>query len=458
MRTCLLNLVSICLGSAIFAACGSNNGLLSSTPLSASGQGAFAVPGDAPEASAHHQSVKHVIVLIQENRSFDDFFATFPGADGARWGFNHTGRKVWLKKSVLAFEDLEHAHYTFQKEYEQGRMNGFDTIQKILGKGIKVDAHNYPYRYVDPVQIQPYWTLAKQYVLADHMFPTQSSGSFTAHQDLIAGGTRVAPGESVIDFPTHGPWGCDAPGGTVTSLITSRGQYLQDQGPFPCFAYPTLRDVLDARNVSWRYFTEALHGAGRAWDAFDAIRVVRYSPEWTDNVINPQTAIFKTIKDGQLPAVSWVIPDAFDSDHPGNHRDSGPSWVAQIVNAVGESSYWKSTVIIVVWDDWGGEFDHVAPPQIDAQGLGFRVPCLIISAYARKGFVSHTQYEFGSILKFIEDNWNLDRLRTSDVRANSIIDAFDFNQKPRKFVPIDSKYSKQYFLSRPPSGLPVDSE
>ena len=119
---------------------------------------------------------------------------------------------------------------------------------------------------------------------------------------------------------------------------------------------------------------------------------------------------------------------------------------------------WNSTAIIVVWDDWGGWYDHVAAPQLDYDGLGFRVPMLVISPYAKTGYVAHTQYEFGSILKFVEDTFNLGRLGTTDTRATSIDDAFDFTQSPRTFVPIQSKYSKTYFLQQRPSNEPVDTE
>ena len=402
---------------------------------------------------------EHVVIVVQENRSFDDLFATYPGADGALWGRDHNGRKVALKKGDLAFDNLGHTHFSFDKEYDRGRMDGFDLVRREA-RGGKVPAHEYAYRYVDPAQIQPYWTLAREYVLADHMFPTQSSGSFSAHQDLIAGDTTVAPGENVIDFPTHQPWGCDAPSGTVTSLVTSSGHYLRDRGPFPCFDYATLRDLLDAKGVSWKYFTPSLSsGSGRAWNAFDGIRAVRYGSEWTTNVVSPQTKIFQALRTGTLPAVSWVIPDSLDSDHPGTkRRDTGPSWVARVVDAIGESPYWKSTAVVVLWDDWGGEFDHVAPPQLDSQGLGFRVPCLIVSPYSRAGYVSHTQYEFGSLLRFVEDNWHLGRLGTTDERANGIGDVFDLTRPPRAFVPVEGTYSQTYFERRPSSGLPVDDE
>ena len=405
--------------------------------------------------------IQHVVVMIQENRSYDNLFATFPGGDGATNGKTHDGKTIRLKQGGLQFDSLGHQHFAFEKEYDHGRMDGFDLVSRAIGRGDKIPAGNYAYRYVNPESIAPYWALARQYVLADHMFSTQSSSSFTAHQDLIAGGTPVGDGENVIDFPTPSAWGCDAAPGTVTSLITARGHYLRDAGPFPCFTYATLRDLLDAKGISWLYFTNAMPSS--VWNAFDAISAVRNGSEWTQKIVIPQRRIFSTVRQGVLPAVSWVIPDALDSDHPGIHSDSGPSWVARVVDAIGESPYWDSTAIVVLWDDWGGEYDHVPPPQLDGQGLGMRVPMLVISAYARRGFagqsgfISHQQYEFGSILKFVEDNWHLGRLGTSDVRAKSIADCFDFTQPPRSFIPIQAKYSQSYFERRPASGLPVDT-
>ncbi len=408
--------------------------------------------------------IQHVVIIVQENRSFDNFFATFPGADGATKGLMKTkSGDVWvqLTEGRLEFNDLSHEHISFEKEFDHGQMDGFNLIERSLKRGVRVPAGEYAYRYVNPKYIKPYYDIAQQYVLADHMFTTQSSSSFTAHQDLIAGGTPV-DGDNVIDFPVPASWGCDAKPGTVTSLITSTGKYRRAKGPFPCFTYATLRDLLDAKGLSWLYFTSV--SRVYVWNAFDAIKVVRYGSEWQTNIIIPETGIFAAISNNNLPAVSWVIPDALNSDHPAYHTDTGPSWVASVVNAIGGSPYWQSTAIVVLWDDWGGEYDNVPPPQLDGQGLGMRVPMLVLSAYARKtspsqaGYISHTQYEFGSVLRFIEDNWNLGRLGTSDTRANSIIDCFDFSQSPRTFTPISAKYPKSYFLHRPPSGLPVDTE
>jgi phospholipase C len=148
-----------------------------------------------------------------------------------------------------------------------------------------------------------------------------------------------------------------------------------------------------------------------------------------------------------------VIPTDNDSDQPGLAVDDGPAWVASVVNAVGESSYWNTTAIVVVWDDWGGLYDHVKPPFQDNQGgLGFRVPMIVISPYVPQGAVSHTQYEFGSILKYVESNWNLGSLGTTDKRAKSIGDVFNYNQPPRSFTAIPSRRSIRFFLEERPSG------
>jgi phospholipase C len=435
----------------------------------------------APE---HHvrssKYIKHVIIMIQENRSFDDLFATFPGADGTTSGKVKGGKTIQLQESPLLEKcDFSHGYHVFLSDYDNGNMDGFTWKGEPSAYCKTVNAE---YQYVDPSQITPYWDIAEQYVLGDHMFQTQGSGSYTAHQDLIRGSTTIDPGQaqSLVDYPTNLPWGCDASAGTVTSLLVWNGteiQYKQNQGPFPCSnkfpgsgsSYATLRDLLDAKSISWKYYSPSVKpGVGGYWNAFDTVAPVRYGSEWGVNVTTKypyEKQIFNDISAGKLPAVSWLIPDEGNSDHPQGVLDNGPSWIASVVNAIGTSSYWKSTAIIIVWDDWGGFYDHVPPPSFDHWGgLGFRVPMLLVSAYARKGsgsqggLVSHTQYEFGSILKFIENNWRLGSLGTSDARANSIIDCFDFTQPARPFTSIPSKYSRAYFMRQPPSFLPIDTE
>ena len=229
-----------------------------------------------------------------------------------------------------------------------------------------------------------------------------------------------------------------------------------------------MAEDLDTNKVSWKYYATRLLGAGM-WEPFEAMKYVRKGPDWNQNIIAPQTKILTDPSNGELASVSWVSPSKPDSDHPGDHSDLGPSWVASVVNAVGESSYWPTTAIVVVWDDWGGWYDNAAPPEPDYRGLGIRVPCLIISPYAREtspsqpGYVSHTQYEYGSILKFIEEAFNLPPIGPpsggyTDTRATSIEDAFDFTQQPRPFRKISSKYPLSHFLHEPPSNEPVDTQ
>jgi len=448
------------LGLAFIAAFGATGCAGGSSSLPGSASEATAIGRDAGSASP----IRHVILAIQENRTFNDFFATYPGADGTTTGAveENAACKISKNKTIALTEnplvlpwDASHEYRNYVIARDGGKMDGFDLAVFSWGQ----PECTYPYQYTDPSQIKPYWIIAKQYVLAEHMFSTQGSGSFTAHQDLIRGNTLISPGLALVDYPSGEPWGCDAPTGTVTSLITAGDQLEHKKGPFPCFTYQTLRDLLDAKSVSWKFYTPAVSElGGNMWNAYDAIKAVRYGPEWKTNVISPQTQIFSDISNGTLPSMSWLIPDEEDSDHPANTSDTGPSWIAGIVNAIGKSKYWDSTAIIVVWDDWGGFYDNLDPKQYSYGELGLRVPALIVSAYAKQNYISQTDYEFGSILKYIENNWNLGRLGTTDERATSIIDCFDYSQKPRRFVAIPSKYSKEYFLRRPPSGLPVDTE
>jgi phospholipase C len=262
-------------------------------------------------------------------------------------------------------------------------------------------------------------------------------------------------------------------------FLTNAGTFVQN-GPRPCFgkAYITLRDTLDAKNLSWKYYVPGkINGPFDTdiWSAFDSVRAVRYGPEWGTKVVWPSTPdgtslIFDDIAKGRLAAVSWVIPDACNSDHPGNFTsecggrvDTGPSWVASVVNAIGTSQYWNSTAIVVVWDDWGGFYDHVPPPQASSQaqvgGPGFRVPMIVVSPYAHQGAVLNQVYGFGSIVRFVEDTFGLPSLNTTDaISRDFAADAFDFRRKPRKFVPIAAKYSQHFFQHQAPSGLPVDTE
>jgi phospholipase C len=459
------------------------------TALTACGGGATA-PSVPAGASQHRKvgftPIQHVIVMIQENRTFNDFFATFPNAVGSTTGYElvksgstYVKQKITLTEGKLEQKgngNLVHTYGAFLEGYQNGAMDGFNLI--VGNNGQPEGAA--PYEYVNPSQIKQYWAIASAWGLADEMFQTQGSESFTGHQDLIRGGTYISPSRSLVDSPTASQaWGCDSNPGTRTSIVTTQLKYHRDSGPFPCSnvfpdygsnGYKTLRDLLDAKSVSWKYYTPQFEKKqpNGIWNAFDVIAPVRYGPEWTDgHIASPETSIFNDIKNGALPAMSWVIPDAQNSDHPGYAaRDTGPAWVASVVNAVGESSYWNSSVVIVVWDDWGGFYDPVAPPLPRDQqgGPGYRVPMLVVSPYvlvgkgSQGGYVSNTVYEFGSILRFIEDNFSLGRLGTTDSTSTSMGDMFNLNQAPRKFQQIPTTLSRSYFLLQRPSGMPVDTE
>jgi len=349
-------------------------------------------------------------------------------------------------------------------------MDGFN-LEGINGER---SPSNYPYQYINPKDIKQYWDFAKHYALGDHLFQTQGSGSFTAHQDLIAGGTMIddtncgssEPTCAVIDYPNNfNNWGCGAAASTTTTLLTQTGKYLPGLGPFPCLTYPTpaINDLMDAKGITWKYYAPPYNTVQNngLWNAYAALSEVYNGPEWKTNVSMPECNVFQDVSSGTLPQVSWVIPEEDDSDHPGgpSSLDDGPAWVGAVVNAIGKSKYWKSTAVIVTWDDWGGFYDHEKPPFFDTMGgLGFRVPLLVISPYVPKGEITKTQYEFASILKFVEGTFGLGSMGTTDVRATSISDMFDFNQKPRGYIPVQSPPSNTFCKSQHAQHEPVDRE
>jgi phospholipase C len=432
--------------------------------------------------------ISNVVVIIQENRSFENFFAGYPGANAPMTGCASPVPSSKPSQQVAAavdpmlspspcpsgdtvvplqqvtFEnnpDPDHTWPSSIVDWDNGRMDGF-SHWGTPGNRYRV------YVYIERSQVQIYWNLAQQYVLADAMFPTEFGGSFTAHLTLVAGTDDIVlPGVAEVDFPSAIPDDCDAPPGTKSSLLSEK-PYRKEwffAGPYPCFdQFNTIAQVLDSAGISWKYYATKLVDAG-FWEPFEGIRYTRYGPDWHTNIIVPQTRILTDPQNHNLASVTWVTPSKDDSDHPTFHSDQGPSWVASVINAIGESSYWRKTAIIVLWDDWGGFYDNAAPPQLDYRGLGIRVPCLIISPYAKKDYVSHVQYEYGSILHFIEEVYGLPvgsigptSEGYTDARATSLDDAFDFSQRPRKFSPIATKYPFSHFVHEPPSNVPVDTQ
>jgi phospholipase C len=408
--------------------------------------------------------IQHVVILLQENRSFNNLFAGFPGADTAMEGLCKGGtawckvphevplRVVKLKSGPQnRGKDISHSHHAFEVECDADaegvcQMDGFDMIG-YGESGQLGSARFYPYAYVDREETAPYWKLAERYTLADRMFSTDTASSFIAHQELIAGTARWDAHASLTDQPNIPVWGCFAPGkhsgrGQIvfTPLLYRSGK-VKRYGPFPCFSqYRTIANLLDVGKVSYTYYVEKSPNpvgdfSGAVWNGFAAIKDFYYGPDWHEHISTPNTAIFGDLHSGQLASVSWVIPSLYDSDHPVSGCNGGPWWVTRVVNALGSSKYWDSTLILVAWDDWGGWYDNVPPPQNNYHSLGMRVPLIVISPYAKPHHVSHTEYNYGSILRFIEDNFGLGRLGSTDVTANSIVDSLNFRQKPLQFRP-----------------------
>jgi len=426
-------------------------------PPSPSSSGA-ALPSYSRTSSRHVASypIQHIVIVIQENRSFDNIFAGFPNADAPTFGYMSNGQKVNLQSIGFGAPDLSHGYKAALVDYDNGKMDAFDLSNP--------DDPTLPYSYVQYSATKPYWLMAEQYVLADHMFPSELGGSFAAHLNLIAATDKLSPTLAEADNPSNTPWGCDAPTGTQSTTVDSN-RNVDIHGPFPCFTqFQTMADTMDPAGISWKYYAPQTVGCsgscdagGLIWSEFDAISNVRYGADWSRDVIYPQTTILSDATNGTLPQVAWVVPDWKNSDHaPAN--DTGPSWVAAVVNAIGNGPDWKSTAIVILWDDWGGWYDDVPPPQLDWEGLAIRVPAIIISPYARKAYVSHTQYESGSILKFMEEVFGLPSLGGTDQRANALDDSFNFDQKPRKFKTIPAKYPPPFFVHQSPSLKVPDTE
>lgn len=392
--------------------------------------------------------VQHVVIIIQENRSVDDLFNGFPGADTAQTGQTHDGQTVRLaSRSLAAPGDAQHSHAAWVTDYDSGAMNGFD-LRVPQGQPA-----SYNYAFVPQSETVPYWNLASTYTFADRLFQSNTGPSFPAHLYLISGQSDMAAGNPEISGVPVNPWGCDSPRGTIVQVMTQSGQLTN--GPFPCLDFTTLADEMDGAGVTWRYYAPALGTSGDVWSAFDAIKHIRFGTDWT-HVVSPETQILSDVSGGSLAQVTWVVPSKVNSDHAGSQSTTGPQWVASVVNAIGSSKYWNNTVIFVTWDDWGGWYDHVPPPQLDTMGLGFRVPLIVVSPFAKRAYVSHVQHEFGSILKFTEEQFGLPSLGTTDARADDLSDCFNFGQRMEKFVPVKTRLSPSFFIHQPASSEPPD--
>jgi phospholipase C len=388
--------------------------------------------------------ITHIVYIVQENRSFDNLFQGYPGANTVSSGKNSKGRTIVLKPVSLAYNDhsatamFAACHGTGSLPGTDCRMDGFNN-ETLYGGPV-----NGQYAYVPHRESKPYFDMASEWVLADNMFQSQLDESFVAHQYIIA-----AQAAWSVDLPV-GRWGCGAGKGDTVATIT------RDRNPNgppiePCFDYQTLGDELDRANLAWRFYASrygtTASGNGAVWSSYQAVEHIREGPDWRKDVISPNWQFILDVRKGKLANFTWITPVCDDSDHTNCGGGYGPSWVSALVNTVGKSQFWNSTAIFVQWDDWGGLYDHVPPPYEDRDSVGFRVPLLVVSPYAKHGYVSHVQYETASVLRFAEDLFGLGRLAAADKRAASpAADCFDFSQKPRPFVKIDAPKPPSFFM------------
>jgi phospholipase C len=358
--------------------------------------------------------IRHFIFLMQENHTFDNYFGTYPGVDGIPPG---TCLPVDLLDSqneecVAPFHisdrksaNLDHSRRTFTLQYNDGRMDGFVyAINQRNQNGVIAMG------YYDDRDLPYYWNIADEYVLFDHFFSSAHSGSSTNHMYSVAG----VPG--VGRTPTKGY------GNGITTIF----------------------DRLEERGISWKFYVQnydpSITYRNLPSDANRASQVVwvpllnfdRFldDPKLNSHIVD-LGEYFTDLKNGTLPSVAYIVPSGA-SEHPPGSLLAGQRFVRKLIQALMSSEAWSSSAFMWTYDDWGGWYDHMPPPQVDTEGYGFRVPALLVSPYARRGYIDSSQLDFTSALKFIEDNWNVDPLAARDTVARSIITAFDFSQPPRK--------------------------
>jgi phospholipase C len=446
-----------------------------------------------PTADGIHK-IAHVVVIMQENRSFDTYFGTYPGADGIPMVDGKPTVCLPQKSGpcVTPFHDAAdvngggpHGQSNAVSDIAGGKMDGF-VLQAEQGDRGCADPSNpactnssHPdvMGWKDAREIPNYWAYAQNFVLQDHMFEPNASWSLPEHLFMVSEWSAhcTIPGDpasctNALQNPGSPP---DFKSGSKknkqTTTTTAAPPATDAEGDpvavptGPDYAWTDLTYLLHKNSVSWGYYVVEGNEPDCQNDASVSCSPVNQNAE-TPGIWNP-LPYFDTVKDdgeeaniqsvtnfydqaadGTLPAVSWVVPSGAVSEHPPAPSSAGQAYVTSLINAVMSSPDWDSTAIFLAWDDWGGFYDHVVPPVVDENGYGLRVPGLVISPYAKVGYIDHQTLSFDAYVKFIEDDF-LDGQRLDpttdgrpdprpDVREDApqlgdITDAFDFAQAPR---------------------------
>lgn len=386
-----------------------------------SAQAGAARPAAAPLCGATTSCpIKHVVLIIKENHSFDNLFAGFPGATAATTA-REGSRIVPLVREPDRIPNVLHNRAANLTAIDGGRMDGFYRIPHDPPAGTDYADGAYTRR-----QIPAYWSYAAHFTLSDRTFASILGESFANHLSLISGQSGGS-----FDNPSGqrtSIWGCDGPPNSMTSISDGRGGITSAP---PCFNFTTLGDEASRAGVSWKYYAPLAGNTGYIWNAYDAIRHIRYGPLWSR--ANVSYRQFRTdLRKGRLAKITWLIPDFPQSEHPPASECVGENWTIRQIQAIMRSPFWRSTAIVLTWDDFGGFYDQMPPPRVNDFSLGIRVPLMVISPYARPGVVVHRPYDFGSVIGFVEDVFHLPHLPTYGNLTPSIARMFNF--RPLQFT------------------------
>ncbi len=364
--------------------------------------------------------IKHVVFVLLENHSFDSIFGRYPGADGAITAtVAGGGTRPMLRAPAYFWHDIGHGRRDALMAVDGGKMDKFNLIPFADFNGDGMAFQQYT-----AADIPNFWSYAQHFTLGDHMFSSVNGPSFPNHLFTVAAQSGLIV--SNVKDNVGSNWGCDSGPKASVTLQTSATRTATGS---PCVTFPTLVDTMEKAGVSWAYYAAPPSDPGYIWSALDAVASIRKTNLWPTHV-KDESSFQADALAGRLPAFSWVTPRYADSSHPSAGICDAENWFVGKMNALMRGPDWSSTAVILAWDDFGGFYDHVPPPKVDNLGDGPRVPLLIVSPYAKRGYVSHTTYTFASVLKTFEDIEGLPALTRYDRTATSLLDSFDFTQKP----------------------------
>ncbi len=398
---------------------------------------AGACGADTPSGPSLPTPITHVVVVVKENHTFDNYFGSVPGADGISQIVTSAGDTITPPVPPDQPRDLCHTHDCALMDYAG---NWLDVA------GASMNGDNLVYAQYREVDLPNYWQYARTYTLGDRFFANVLGPSFPGHTFTLAAQVAWAEGNPPLDV-SHPYWGCDEPAGETVEVEDQTT--CQPKQVAPCFDIPSIPDILP-KGTDWRFYGSNLVFFSEIWSMYDAIDPIRNGPLW-GHVVNADT-FDRDVDAGALPPVTWLVDQDFADEHPGYSRVcDGENWTVGHLNHLMASPLWAHTAIIFTMDDFGGWYDHVQPPRqygcnpTAPYGLGFRVPLIVISPYAKAGFIFHEQAEQASIARFIERIFGVTMTLTDldpaaqDKQANDLFGAFDFTQKPLPPLMLDQR-------------------